>query len=178
MLPHRLLRLLGLMIAAVSLTGSGLASTLAQTQLKGLAGVSVYVDVVPELRSAANDIERTIKKRVEDLLVQTGIATVAKNGEALRIYVDGLPIANAKEPTFALFISVRLREHVSLRRDASLDVPGGGGFTWWREGLWVSSRSELAKTIAEAVLGYVELFTDQVKSANPESAASRRTERK
>lgn len=176
--PVQVSRLAILALALPFFATGGQAISLAPTQLKGLGGVNVYVDVVPEVRSVANDIENTIKKKVEEALVQAGLSTVARNSEGLKIRVDARSIENRKEQLFALFISVRLREHVSLKRDASLDVPGGGAFTWWREGLLVSSRENLLKNIEETVLSYLELFTEEVQVANRLVTTSKQVKQK
>ncbi len=159
-------------------TVAGTASTLAPTQLKGLGAVNVSVQVSIEGCSETGGVESALKTRVEEALTKSRLAVVARGEEWLDVRITGRPVESGKASTLALAVSVRLREHVSLRRDPSLDVPGGGALTWWREGLWLSSREQLQKTLEEAVLDYVELFTDQVKSVNNESGAPRASKEK
>jgi hypothetical protein len=156
-----------ILLFASGMRQASLGSTLAPTQLKGLTGVNVSVQVSREVPQE-KELEGVLKKRVEDALVNSGLSTVAREEEWLEIRVSGKPIGGGTEATIAMFVSVRLREHVNLRRNHSLDVPGGGALTWWREGLWLSAPEEVRKTLEEAVLEYVELFADQVSSINHE----------
>ncbi|MEO8189318.1 MAG: hypothetical protein ABI682_03165 [Acidobacteriota bacterium] len=161
-----------LAVLAWAMPTLGGASTLAPTQLKGLDAVNISVQVSIEGRSDAASVENALKARVEEALAKSKVGVVARGEEWLEIKITGRPIESAKPSMFALAVSVRLREHVSLRRDHSLDVPGGGALTWWREGLWLSSQEQLQKTLEEAVLDYVDVFTDQLKSVNRGNGAA------
>lgn len=149
-----------------------LASSLAPTHLKGLTAVNVSVHVSREI-PGSRALESLLKRRVEDALVRAGLSVVARGEEWFDVNVSGRPIQVGKRRAmFALSIAVHLREHVRLRRDTALDVPGGGALTWWDQCLTLASADELQNTIAKAVLRFVELFTDDVRSVNNQLPAS------
>ena len=142
-----------------------MGSRLMQTQLGGLRGVDVSVSVTRLLDSEADAASKTIKSQVEAILCDGGLSVGDKHSEWLSIKIQA-HIPQGCDEMAAIFVSVQLREHVSLVRDSSLDVPGGGAITWWREQALAVPRAEMRMRVESIVKRFVGLFVEQVQLAN------------
>jgi len=170
----RLLVAVALAFAGAALAVRSEGSTLAQTQLRGLTGVNVAVHVSGELEDREG-IETFVRQKVEEYLRRSGIALVATNSETMRVEINGARSSCVGgEPLVAIHVAAKLIEHVSLRRDPSSDVPGGGAITWWRDGTKMCAEKGARQTIETAIDYFLGAFTDEWKAENPAAAKVRR----
>lgn len=153
------------------------STTLAQTQLRGVTGVYVYVTVARELEPQSAALKGLVKSKLEDEFVRAGLSLKAAHSETFYLDVKAVPVeCKAGEKLFALLVRARLTEDVALKRDPELRLPESPA-TWSKESLVVSSGADLQRAIERSLEYFVSAFTDEWKIENPERVKESAAER-
>jgi hypothetical protein len=139
---------------------------LAPTQLRGLKGVNVIVDVSGPLGDELGPMKRSLKTEVEKQLSQAGLELSSADGQWFYFDVQVVKTECAgSQESFALLISSRLRERVALRRDATIPMTEDG-ITWSKWCLKATRREDLPKVIRETREYYVGEFVEHWQIVN------------
>ena len=152
-----------LLLLACFVARTGRSTTLAPTQLKGIRGVNVVVNVTGMPTEA---LKKSIQARVENELSGAGLLLTSSDAQWFYFEVEAVPISAREEGPVALLISARLRESVVLKRDPTIPL-ANDGLTWWKQCLKVSTRTDLSKTIEETLEYYVGEFAEHWRIENP-----------
>lgn len=155
-----------LLLLACFVAETGRATTLAPTQLKGLRGVNVVVDVTGPAGMPTEALKKSFQARVEAELSGAGLLLTSADAQWFYFEVQIAPVSSREDSAIALLISARLRERVVLKRDPTLPL-ANDGLTWWKQCVRVSARTDLSKTIEETLEYYVGEFAEHWKIENP-----------
>jgi hypothetical protein len=135
-----------------------LASSLAPIQLQGVKKVQISVSFTPE----TGLVEETLKRQIIQRLERSGLTVEQYRDQKLEVIAIAERVPDCD--LLAIWVSVRLRDQVSLTRHKALDLRNHPAIIWLGEDRGFSNSVRVTQEVTEMLLSEVDHFVDAVST--------------
>jgi hypothetical protein len=158
-------------LLAPAIVSHGSATSLQQTQLRGVSSAAVVSFVSQYLPAETQALQGGIKDKSEEMLRAAGIKTESVGDRYLSIDISGNKLDSSLcTDAYLLEVTVTFSEPARLVRDPHLRIPGGNLVTWSEKYSDVVRTADLSERAQRVAIDAVELFLGNVESMNRSDA--------